>query len=97
MYKGESFFECAKRKCFDEAGIDIEPKEILDVYSTTFVNSAWQTSTHTVNIAIFATCNKKSHKLDELHSDHKWISIYSASENVYVESIRQKIFKVIHY
>ncbi len=90
IYKGESFFECAQRKCNDEIGIKITPQAIVNVYSTVFPDSSWDCPTHTINIVVLAYCDQESilPKLDHFHSGYKWVSIYQAIEDPYIEAIR---------
>lgn len=93
VYKGESFFDTAQRKCKQEAGIDVIPAALLGVYSLTFTQSEWNCSTHTPTVAVLAFIeNKNTLSLDQNHSECTWVSCESESENEYIEELRKKAF-----
>lgn len=98
MYKGESFFTSAQRKCFEEVGLQVSPVQVLDVYSTIFSDSAWECSTQTINIAVLVLCDADNSKLtiDKLHSEFKWVSLYARHENDYINQIRCKVLEGIN-
>ncbi len=95
MHKGESFFECAKRKCYEEAGLEIVPMQIIDVYNTIYPDSAWDCQTHTVNIAVFALCSDDIVALDHNHVEYRWQSIDVIPEHEYLKDIYYKAQELI--
>jgi len=93
VYKGESFFDTAKRKCKQEAGIDVIPITLLGIYSLTFTKSEWNCSTHTPTVGVLAFIeNKNTLSLDKDHEEYKWISCENESENEFIEQLRKKAF-----
>src|SRR3990167_1224596 len=90
LYKNESFFECAKRKCLEEVGLIIEPVCILDAYSLIFDKSAWNCPTHTPTIAILAFAKGSEIRLEKSHTSYKWVPIEQSQEDAYLEDIRKK-------
>lgn len=98
LYKGETFLECAYRKCFEEAGLKIDPKRIIYTYSAIFPDSAWDCPTHTVSIVVFATCDSQNinSTLDHDHENSKWVSIYDPADNEYIEAIRKKSLEALN-
>ncbi len=97
LYKGESFFECAQRKCREEAGLHIKPLRIIDVYNTMYPDGSWDCQTHTVNIAIFSVCIDDQASIDNNHGDYKWQSIDEIPEHSYLKDIYQKAIPYIHF
>lgn len=91
LYKGESFFACAKRKCLEEAGLSIQPVRILKVYSTIFPDSEWECQTHTINVVIFALTinNSNNASVDNNHTQYQWINIDQTPEHPYIKDIYQ--------
>lgn len=89
LFKGESFFDCAQRKCSEECGLTVMPLHVLDVYSTIFPDSEWGCQTHTVNIAVFAVAVDTDIKeqLDENHGDLTWADIATEPTNPYLKDI----------
>ncbi|MCF7900330.1 NUDIX domain-containing protein [Candidatus Babeliales bacterium] len=91
VYKGESFFDTAKRKCKEEAGIDVIPVTLLGIYSLTFTKSEWNCSTHTPTVGVLAFIESKNTLfLDQDHSEYKWVSCESENEDEYIEQLRKK-------
>jgi ADP-ribose pyrophosphatase YjhB (NUDIX family) len=90
LFKGESFFECAKRKCLEEDNLTVLPQLVLDVYSTMHPDSPYDCQTHTVNIAVFALCNDQRAALDENHADYCWVDLDQVPEHAYLKDIHQK-------
>ncbi len=96
MIKGESFFEGAQRKCSEEIGISIEAKQVLGIYNVLFPDSEWGTPTHTPGIGVLATCSsEESVSLNELHEDHKWVSLSEPNTIDYIDKMRKKALKVL--
>jgi colanic acid biosynthesis protein WcaH len=96
LFKGESFFECAQRKCKQEAGLDIEPVIVLDSYSTIFPDSEWNCQTHTINIAVFALCvQNELPDLDGNHEQWQWQPIDKWPEHPYLHDIYLRVLKYI--
>ncbi|BDC34109.1 hypothetical protein Noda2021_00670 [Candidatus Dependentiae bacterium Noda2021] len=90
LFKGESFFACAQRKCLQECGLNVLPQKILSVYSTIFPDSEWDCQTHTVNIAVFAVLvdNHDGHEqLDDNHDQYDWIDLNTQPTNPYLHDI----------
>jgi|SRR5581483_5060805 len=88
LFKGESFIQCALRKCKDEVGLSVTPCALLGVYSTVFDTSAWKCPTHTVNIAVLAFCdNSYSAKLDNNHDQYRWVSLEEVPEDTYIKQV----------
>jgi colanic acid biosynthesis protein WcaH len=63
MFKGETFFDCAKRKVVEETGTaaTVSTVGVLGVWNTFFPHSCWDENrvedkrgTHTVNVAVMA-------------------------------------------
>lgn len=85
MYKGESFFDCAKRKVKEEAGLAVTPQKILGVYSTIFGDSAWQTQTHSINIVVLVKINSNQKiSLDKHHETFRWVDSRTPPQNAYL-------------
>lgn len=99
LYKGESFFDCARRKCLEETGVSVKPDTLLGVYSTIFPDSAWGCQTHTINIAVVALFNQKDTaniiNLNLLHSDYKWVPIDMPPDNEYLKLVYEHAYKSI--
>lgn len=95
LFKGESFFECARRKCLEEAQLVVEPICVLDLYNTIFPDSAWDCQTHTINAAIFALCTQEHALVDNNHGDYLWKSIDESPEHSYFKDVHQKAIAYI--
>ena len=97
LYKGEGFNNCCKRKCWEEAGLDVQPLKILGFAATIFPDSAWNTQTHTVNVFMLAkitNCDKI--ELDNTCENHKWENIAIKPDDSYVARIYAKATKFIN-
>ncbi len=92
MNKGETFFESAKRKCWEKGRIEVKTKKVLGIYNLMFPDSEWNSSAHNPVVAILATYDsqKGSVSHDELHKNHKWLSLSQSNENPYIEAIRKE-------
>ena len=91
IFKGESFFEAAIRKCKEEIGIEVKPLQIIDVYSTIFADSAWDCQTHTINIAVLALLPPLQQlHLNQDHGTYQWRSLNKIPENPYLNQVYQK-------
>ncbi len=89
---GESFGDCAKRKCKDEVGLAVAPVENLGAFSTPFDTSAHNCPTHTVNIAVLAYRDSSAPaKLDKHHAASEWRpmlnTIPDAHKNPYINEV----------
>lgn len=76
LYKGESFFEAAIRKCREEINVKVRPIKQLGTYSTLFPDSEWECQTHTINtivLAILSSDEKPEVNFD--HADYQWRSL----------------------
>lgn len=89
IYKGESFFDAARRKAHEEVGLEITPCAITGVYSTTFSCSAWNTSTHTINIGIYAqlTDTTQAYLIDSHHKTIRWQPRNIQPDNAYLAHV----------
>lgn len=89
LFKGESFFECAVRKCRDEVGLQVKPLAELGVYSTVFPDSEWNCQAHTVNIAVLAFLEENSFiQLDHDHEQGQWCDLnIPPKHNLYLKII----------
>lgn len=99
IYKGESFFDAAQRKCKEEINLEVLPISIIDVYTTIFPDSAWDCQTHTVNVAILCTCQVNTSTplvFNNDHGDYKWRSIAEAPDHVYLNDIYNKVGRYLH-
>lgn len=97
LFKGESFFDCARRKCHEEAGLDIEPIALLGVYSTTFEKSAWECPTQTINIVVYAQITQPlAPLLDKNHSHYRWASLTEVPEDPYVYQVYCEARKLLN-
>ena len=98
LFKGESFFTCAQRKCFEEAQLEVTLHITLGVYETMFDTSAWDIPTHTCNIAVFATCNAQEITLNNAHGSHRWIALTQAPTIPYLKTIYDHAYSyIIHH
>ncbi len=88
VFKGESFYESAKRKAKNEGGLEILPLAQLGTYTTYFTESAWgqNVPTDTKNTVILALCNDQESILDTHHQDSCWVPIDEAPLDPYVLS-----------
>lgn len=88
MYKGESFFDTARRKLEDETGLkNGVPTQVLGCYNTFFPDSAWDTDTakgtQTVNVMVLvrlsppdtAKSGDNDILLDSTSERFKWIGL----------------------
>lgn len=76
IYKGESFFEAAQRKCWDEVKVKVIPLAQLGTYSTIFPDSEWGCQTHTINTVVLAILSSENHPEVNLdHADYEWRSL----------------------
>jgi colanic acid biosynthesis protein WcaH len=82
LLKGETFFDAARRKAFQETGLtNVTPIQILGVWNTFFPTSAWDTDsskgTQTVNPIVLVELNDVGGdvKLDETSENYKWIEL----------------------
>ncbi len=82
--KEESFFDCARRKCKEEAGLAITPLAILGTYSTIFPDSSWTSAedsnevlpVHSVNTVVLAVVQEgTAPQLNNDHQDEQWIPL----------------------
>lgn len=89
LFKGESFFSCAERKCREELGITIQPVAQLGTYSTYFEKSAWGCPTHTINTVILAciTADNNAIYLDGAHKSYRWVDIDTRPEDPYLAAV----------
>lgn len=93
LFKGESFFDCARRKCAEEVGLEVNPVKLLSVYSTIFPDSEWNCQTHTVNSVVLALHNSDAdlvNRVDHNHEEGRWLSITISPENPYLNAIYQE-------
>ena len=69
LLKGENFFQAAERKIRGEIGIGsgVAVKKVLGVYNTLFEKSAWEGSTQTVNVLVYAVANGTAASLTRLN------------------------------
>lgn len=96
LYKGESFFDCAKRKCQEEIGKEVEPIDTLGLGATLFPDSMWKTQTHTVNTLVLAFVKDQDMpKLDKTSTDYAWKAITSPPDDPYVFAAYQKALEII--
>ncbi len=95
LYKGESFFEAAKRKCWDEVQLRVSPVAQLNTYSTIFPDSKWNSPTHTINIAILVIKDADQiPQLDHDHQGYEWRSLQkSPGEDFYLSQIYKEAIK----
>ena len=86
LFKGESFFECAMRKCQTEVGVEIIPLAQLGTYSTLFPDSAWGCQTHTINTIVLAQTKSPDENpaTDPDHEDWKWQPLEMPPEDPYL-------------
>ncbi|GMI42239.1 hypothetical protein TrCOL_g4128 [Triparma columacea] len=80
MFKGETFFAAALRKCRDETGINGRAAQVLGVYNTHFNSSAWDEphikGTQTVNVVVLIEVADGSEiQLDDTSSRFRWASV----------------------
>ncbi|GKY93715.1 hypothetical protein MPSEU_000338600 [Mayamaea pseudoterrestris] len=83
LLKGETFFDAAKRKARQEAGItNVNCIQILGVWNTFFPTSAWDNDfskgTQTVNAIVLVEIVDPSEnhvKLDDTSENYRWISL----------------------
>lgn len=99
LEKGESFFDCAERKCLKEVGLKVTPRKILGSGATLFPDSMWNTQTHTVNVFVLAVLNEgqSKPKLDSTSEKWRWEKIQSIPEDPYVGAIQKKALKAINH
>lgn len=92
LYKGETFFDGALRKCKEETGLDVDaddgnvsikPIQVLGFYNTFFPTSSWDTEsdkgTQTVQPIILVKIETKDKTIDT-NSDHTEILLDRTSE-----------------
>ncbi|MFZ5953906.1 MAG: NUDIX domain-containing protein [Candidatus Dependentiae bacterium] len=97
LFKGESFFECAIRKCRDEVGLHVKPLAELGVYSTIFPDSEWNCQTHTVNIAVLALLEENSFiQLDHDHEQGQWVDVSIVPKNPYLKALYDKAISYLN-
>ncbi len=73
LHKGESFFEAAKRKCWDEVKVKVLPLKQLGTYSTVFPDSEWQCQTHTINTVVLAILSsEETPEVNLEHGGYQW-------------------------
>lgn len=95
LQKGESFFQCAARKCREELGIQVTPHTLLGVYSTVFPDSEWSCPTHTINCAVLAITQDCAIQLDANHARYKWLPLTEMPDNDYLISVHHQAQRVI--
>lgn len=106
LVKGETFFDCAKRKAMQETGIsDVKPVQVLGVWNTFFPRSSWDTpesqGTQTVNPVVLVEINSSAGttqqiKLDAQSTGSRWITLDPAeaianNEDKYVIESLQRL------
>jgi len=101
MFKGETFFTAANRKCKDETGLDGEALQVLGVYNTHFSTSNWdlpdKKGTQTVNAAVLVIVKEGSEvMLDQTSSRFRWCGIDpdkepTSLEDKYVVSVLRRL------
>lgn len=95
LFKNESFFDCAKRKCEEEIGLAVMPLAIVGTYATFFPDSAWGSGTHTINVAILAKLvGKKSALLDLDHEDFVWKPLIEPPDDLYVREVYDRALEL---
>lgn len=75
LYKGEETEAAARRVAREELGIDVEPRELLGVYSHFWDRSAHGVSRHTVNVVyrVSPVDPDPDVTLDDQHADVRWV------------------------
>lgn len=89
LYKGETFFACAQRKCSEELGLTVVPCAVIGVYATHFDTSAWDCPTHTVNIAVLAelTDSSKNPAVNEYHTECAHVALDTIPDDSYLKKV----------
>jgi len=96
MFKGESFFEVAQRKCLEEIGVTVKIEKLIGIYNAIYPDSQWNTPTHTPIVAVLATCNQAAFiSLDEQHVDYRWASLFEPDPIDYIDVVRKKALKIL--
>ncbi|HSX26765.1 MAG TPA: NUDIX hydrolase [Chlamydiales bacterium] len=97
LFKGESFYDCAMRKCKQEAGVEIVPLAQLGTTTTVFPDSAWGCQTHTVNTVVLAKVKDTDErpKTDSFHEDFAWRPLDAVPEDPYIRSAYEEALKWI--
>lgn len=98
LYKGESFLQCAERKCQEEIGCQVKAIAPVDFASTIFPDSEWNTPTHSINIVVLAVYNETEGtrpRLDNLHSNYKWQEIAVPPADPYLRSGYDKAVELL--
>lgn len=85
IYKGETFFQAAKRKCVEETGVEGKPIQVLGVYNTFFPRSSWDNDvtkgTQTVNAVVLVYIDDESKvRLDDTSERYRWLAIDSSED-----------------
>mmetsp|Transcript_15842 Transcript_15842/g.31526 ORF Transcript_15842/g.31526 Transcript_15842/m.31526 type:complete len:257 (-) Transcript_15842:1779-2549(-) len=80
MYKGESFFKAALRKCKEETGLSGTAIQVLGVFNSFFPTSSWDTSlihgTQTVGIPVLIEVKDDAEiLLDDTSQRFRWTSV----------------------
>ena len=101
LYKGESFFEAAKRICSKEVGITIEPQKNLGISNLIFPDSEWGCPGHTPATTIFATCDIEEEFLSAVdstqHTIYRWCSLFEPSNVDYTENARRRVLQLFNH
>lgn len=97
LFKGETFFACAERKCRDEIGVQVIAKAVLGVYSTIFDVSAWDCVTHTINVAVLTQVvgQHDTARPDDTIASYRWDPIEQQPEDPYLQNIYRKAIGTI--
>ena len=97
LFKGEKFFDCAIRKCREEANLDIIPiTQLNKTFSTNFPDSEWGSSTFTVNLVVFAKLKSfEKAVLNKDHVDFKWVNIETPPKDPYCYQIYKDVLKIL--
>jgi len=91
LYKGESFFQGAQRKCKEEAGIEVRPLTLLSANSLIFEKSEWGCNTHTPTIGVVVLVNEKQSVHTDLHhNSFRWDSLFNLHPDPYVDKLRRE-------
>lgn len=87
IYKGETFFKAAERKCVEETGVKGTPIQVLGVYNTFFPRSSWDKDdakgTQTVNAVVLISLTGGSQvTLDDTSERFRWLPIDSNEDHI---------------
>ena len=73
VLKNETVEDAAKRKAKEEVGLDIKVIKKIGIYETFYKKSAFNCSTHTINIGFLVRAKNTAVKLDPTSEGFKWI------------------------